>query len=327
MVYAGIFFILYILEVFYFKIAGHFNITDTPNGRSSHVIVTLRGGGIIFPVSVLLYSVVFGIHYYFFTLGLLGLAVISFADDIKHQSRRLRALLQLIAVLFLLREAGLSIDNFFIWIGAAIVVISILNAYNFMDGINGMTACYSFTVMAALYALNWQLQVFDESLLLCVVAGNIVFTFFNFRKQARCFAGDVGSISMAYILLFLTTCCIVATSNPIFILFFALYIVDATLTILHRLYKKENIFEPHRQHLFQYMANEKKVAHLVVSGAYTIIQAVMSAGVLYVWKRPVMMQVMYAITVTIVLVLAYELYKYQILRKASSANTIASISE
>lgn len=315
MLFAGIFFILYILELFYFKIARYFNITDKPNGRSSHEAPTLRGGGIIFPVSVLLYFIVFGFKYYFFAIGLLALAIVSFADDIKHQRRRLRVVVQLISVLLLLRQTGLPTESLFFWIAAAIVITGMLNVYNFMDGVNGITACYSFTVMAALYILNKQLNIFDEQLLICLAIGNLVFTLFNFRKHARCFAGDVGSISMAYVLLFLTAWCIVVTSNLLFILFYALYIVDAMLTIIHRLYKKENIFEPHRQHLFQYMANEKKIPQLAVSVIYMLIQFVINAGVLYVWKKEPLEQLMFAIIVTVILVLAYAFFKNRILRE------------
>ena len=321
MLFAGIFFILYILELFYFKIADYFNITDKPNGRSSHKATTLRGGGIIFPVSVLLYFIVFGFKYYFFAIGLLGLAIVSFADDIKHQRRRLRVVVQIISVLLLLRETGLSTESLFLWIAAAIVIIGMLNVYNFMDGVNGITASYSFTVMAALYILNKQLYIFDEQLLICLAIGNLVFTLFNFRKHARCFAGDVGSISMAYVLLFLTAWCMVVTSNLLFILFYALYIVDAMLTIIHRLYKKENIFEPHRQHLFQYMANEKKIPQLAVSVIYMLIQFAINAGVLYVWKKEPLEQAMFEITVTVILVLAYTFFKYRILREISDARS------
>ena len=321
MLFAGIFFILYILELFYFKIARYFNITDKPNGRSSHVAPTLRGGGIIFPVSVLLYFIVFGFKYYFFAIGLLGLAIVSFADDIKHQRRRLRVVVQLISVLLLLRQTGLLTESLFLWIAAAIVITGMLNVYNFMDGVNGITACYSFTVMAALYILNKQLYIFDEQLLICLAIGNLVFTLFNFRKHARCFAGDVGSISMAYVLLFLTAWCIIVTSNLLFILFYALYIVDAMLTIIHRLYKKENIFEPHRQHLFQYMANEKKIPQLAVSVIYMLIQLVINAGVLYVWKKEPPEQIILAISVIVILVLAYAFFKNRILREIGDARS------
>jgi len=321
MLFAGIFFILYILELFYFKIARYFNITDKPNGRSSHEAPTLRGGGIIFPVSVLLYFIVFGFKYYFFAIGLLALAMVSFADDIKHQRRRLRVVVQLISVLLLLRQTGLPTESLFLWIAAAIVITGMLNVYNFMDGVNGITACYSFTVMAALYILNKQLYIFDEQLLICLAIGNLVFTLFNFRKHARCFAGDVGSISMAHILLFLTAWCIVVTSNLLFILFYALYIVDAMLTIIHRLYKKENIFEPHRQHLFQYLANEKKIPQLAVSVIYMLIQFVINAGVIYVWKKEPLEQVIFAISVTVILVLAYAFFKNRILREIGDARS------
>lgn len=315
MLFAGLLFILFIVELFYFKIAAFFNITDKPNGRSSHETITLRGGGIIFSISILLYYLVFGFVHYFFAAGLFALTAISFADDIKEQGRWLRAVVQFVSVLLLLFQAGFSSQPWFLWPAAVIVLMGLLNAFNFMDGINGITAGYSFTVIAALFVINRQLHAFDERLLLCLFAGNLVFSYFNFRKKARCFAGDAGSISMAYILLFLTTLCVIVTSNPIFLLFFTVYLVDVILTILHRLFKRENIFEPHRQHLFQYLANEQKLPHLLVSGIYMIIQALMNAGVLYVWDKAPLGQLSFTLVAVGLTSVAHLFIKSRILRK------------
>ena len=301
MLFAGILFILFVLEIFYFKAATHFNINDKPNGRSSHIAPTLRGGGIIFTLSVLLYYVVFGFKYHFFCLGLLALAVVSFADDIKHQRRSLRAVIQFFSALLLLYDAELPLNWFFLWAMGVVIVMGLVNAYNFMDGINGITALYSFTIMASLFFVNRDLQVFDEKLLACVALGNLVFTFFNFRTHARCFAGDVGSISMAYILLFFTVRCMLQAANPIFLMFFTLNMTDITFTIIQRLYKHENILEPHRQHLFQYLANEKKIPQLMVSFIYMMIQSIVSAGVILVWRKDPSVQFIFAAVVIVML--------------------------
>src|SRR6187551_889459 len=91
--------LLFLLELLYFKIAYRFNITDKPNIRSSHTDVTLRGGGVIFPISILVYFLLFGFHYFWFTIGLLVISAVSFADDIRHQPRGLRVIVHLIAVI------------------------------------------------------------------------------------------------------------------------------------------------------------------------------------------------------------------------------------
>ncbi len=325
MLLAGVFIILLAVELAYFKIADHFDIIDEPNLRSSHSDVTLRGGGVIYALSVLVYFLLFGFNYFWFTVGLIAIAAISFADDIKHQPRTLRVAIQFAAVSLLLYKVGIFDEVWYLWPIAFILIIGVINAYNFMDGINGMTACYSFTVLAALYAVNKELPElnllpFDNNIIFCLALGNLVFAYFNFRTKARCFAGDVGSVSMAYVLLFLTIWCILKTGNPIFILFFALYGVDTVLTIIHRLYKRENIFEPHRQHLFQYLANEQKIPQLVVSVIYMVVQAAISVGVLYVWKKDSNTQWTFALLALGIPAIVYVVIKYRILRQLNNAS-------
>lgn len=314
MLYAGILIVLFIIELLYFKVAERFSIIDVPNQRSSHSYKTLRGGGIIFSISVIIYNLVFGWHYPFFTAGLICLTVISLADDIKHQSRRFRAFVQLLSSFLLFIETTLP-AGFFLWIIALVILMGMINAYNFMDGINGMTAFYSFTVMVGLCVINKQLHAFDELLLICVALSNIVFTFFNARKTARCFAGDIGSISMAYILLFFTASCIVISRNPIFLLFFTLYAIDVIVTILQRLQKREIIFDAHRMHLFQCLANENKMPQILISGMYAFIQMMITVGVLLTWKKDPATQAIYAICVIAIVLFLYLFIKFRLLNK------------
>jgi UDP-N-acetylmuramyl pentapeptide phosphotransferase/UDP-N-acetylglucosamine-1-phosphate transferase len=305
MTFAFVFLVLFWFEVWYFKVADRFNIIDKPNARSSHTQITLRGGGIVFPVSLVLYFFKFGFQYPWFLCGATIISAISFADDLKPRSAILRISVHLAAMLLLMYQLGFQYFEWYWWVLGLVLMIGVINACNFMDGINGITTAYAFTVLAALWFVNRQLQVFDVNLLYCLSLGNLVFALFNFRKKARCFAGDVGSISMAYALLFLTASVLIATQNPIFILFFALYGVDTVLTILHRLYKKENIFDAHRQHFFQYLANEKAWPHLAVSTAYAVVQATISAGVLWVWQKTPLAQAGYAVCVLLLLCVLY----------------------
>ena len=314
MYYLLVFAVLFILELLYFRIANRYNIIDKPNQRSSHSQVTLRGGGIIFPVSVLVFFLLHHFPYPWFVLGLLAIAVISFADDVKEQSRQLRLGIHTVAVGLLLYQAGLFSLLWYWWPVGFILVTGMMNACNFMDGINGITATYSFTVLAGLFILNQQVPVFHNDLILFLALGNAVFLFFNFRKKARCFAGDVGSISMAFCLLFLTLSLVIKTGSLLFILLYAVYGVDSVLTILHRLRKRENIFEAHRQHLFQYLANEMKWPHLVVSSLYMLVQAAISAGVVLLWKKELAVQILYAAAVLIILAAGYITVKWKILK-------------
>ena len=108
----------------------------------------------------------------------------------------------------------------------------------------------------------------------------LVFGVFNFRRKAKCFAGDVGAVSIAFVILFLLGRLILKTGDWSYIVFLAVYGVDSVLTIIHRLMLHENIGLPHRKHLYQIMANELKIPHMVVSLVYMLVQAVVIAGYL-----------------------------------------------
>lgn len=279
-IYPILFVVLLLAELLYFRIADKFNIIDKPNERSSHTSITLRGGGIIFPISLVLYFLYTG-NYPWLVLGTVAIAAVSFIDDIKTLSGKVRILVHLIAVSLMFYDAGLFAFHWAWIIAAYILVIGTLNAYNFMDGINGITGTYSLAVLIPLYFTNNNFPFADGDLMLFVILSAVVFLLFNFRTKAKCFAGDVGSISMALIVLFLITKLILVTGDFKYILFLAVYGVDAVLTIAHRIILKENIFKAHRRHLYQYLSNELKWPHLVVSSMYAIIQAVISGWVLY----------------------------------------------
>ncbi len=315
--YLIVFIALLIAELIYFRIANHFNIIDKPNERSSHKVIVLRGGGIVFIISLLVYFFTHQLQYPIFVLGLVTIAGISFADDIKTRSTTLRLLLQLLAVAFLLyqlHEMHLFTFNWIITIIAFIFIAFFINAYNFMDGINGITTGYSFTVLATLFYLNYQLKIFDNDAIIYLSIGNLVFFIFNFRTKAKCFAGDVGSIGIAFALLFFTVGIILKTGSPIFILLFAVYGVDSGLTIFQRLLKKENIFKAHRQHLYQYLANERRLPQLFVSAVYMLIQAIICFGVCLFWQAKFISQSVFAAIVLACLALMYVLAKRAILR-------------
>ena len=273
--------LLFILELAYFKVANRLNIIDKPNERSSHNNITLRGGGIIFYFSVLLYFFVFRFQYPWFLLGLTVIATISFADDIKPQSFLLRLVLQFIAIGLMFYQLGLFEMHWYFILISLIFCIGILNAYNFMDGINGMTGGYSMVVIGALwYINNHQTYFVDNNLLYILLIALLVFNFFNFRSKAKCFAGDVGALSFAFVAVFLIGLLIIKTNNFSYILLLSLYGIDTILTVVHRLMLKENIFMSHREHLFQIMANELKLPHLVVSLIYMSLQTLINLGLI-----------------------------------------------
>lgn len=203
MLYLLIFVILLVVEFFYFCIADHFNIIDKPNERSSHKQVVLRGGGIIFLIGVWIWSVFFGFQYPWFLIGVTLVALISFIDDIRSLPDSVRLVVQFVAMFLMFYQFGiLNWQSWWIILLALIVCVGISNAYNFMDGINGITGGYSIAVLLPLIYLNQKISFIDANFLWVTLLSLLVFCFFNFRKRAKCFAGDVGSLSIAFIIVF-----------------------------------------------------------------------------------------------------------------------------
>ncbi|MVN20997.1 MraY family glycosyltransferase [Mucilaginibacter arboris] len=269
--------ILFSAELLYFKIANHYNIIDKPNHRSSHTKVTIRGGGVIFAFALLVYSLYAGLTYPYFLLGLLLISFISFMDDIQELSSKVRILFHLAAVALLFYQTGLFMLPVY-WIALSFIfVIGTINAINFMDGINGITGGYGLVALATLYYINASVAKFtDPGFLLTAILAVLVFNFFNFRTKAKCFAGDVGSVSLAFIILFFLLQLIIKTENLSYIVLLLLYGLDAVTTIAFRLIRKENIFEAHRSHFYQFLVNERKIPHVWVASFYALVQLVMN---------------------------------------------------
>jgi UDP-N-acetylmuramyl pentapeptide phosphotransferase/UDP-N-acetylglucosamine-1-phosphate transferase len=272
----------------YFKVANHFNIIDKPNQRSSHTSITLRGGGIIFYFGALAFFFYSGFQYLWFFWGLSLITLISFLDDILTLSNKLRLSVHLISMGLLFYQLGVFELQWYWIMLAFILFIGITNAYNFMDGINGITGVYSLAVLSGLWLINnYHVNFFENDLIYCVGLSLLVFNFYNFRRKAKCFAGDVGSIAIAFILLFMIGKLLLIEPSIVPVLLLGVYGVDSVLTIIHRLILKENIFQAHRKHLYQILANEAKVPHLYVATAYALVQIALNFAVLLLLKSDV----------------------------------------
>ncbi len=279
MYYLVILVLLFLAELFYFKLADKCNIIDKPNERSSHTKVTLRGGGIIFYFGALAYFLTNHWEYPWFMVALTLITFIRFVDDIRSISQGLRLVFHFSAMALMFCQWGLFSLSWWWIIVALVICTGIINAYNFMDGINGITGGYSLVVLVALAYINAEITSFVEPALInTVLCSVLVFCFFNFRKKAKCFAGDVGSVSIAFILLFLIGKLILTTGDFSWIILLSVYGVDSVLTIIHRLMLHENIGLPHRKHMYQLMANELKMPHVVVALIYMVAQAVIVMG-------------------------------------------------
>lgn len=275
--------ILIALILIYFRIADHFNIIDKPNERSSHSRITLRGGGIVFYFGVMIWFLWSAFASPWFFAGLTLIALISFADDLKPQKSFLRLAVHFIAMLLMFYQWDLFHTPWYYTLIALVISTGIINAYNFMDGINGITGGYSLVVVGALWYINTYRTTFtDNQLLYTLLLSLLVFNFFNFRRRAKCFAGDVGAVSIAFAIVFLMGLLMLKTRDLSYILLLGVYGVDSVLTIAHRIILRENIFEAHRKHAYQIMANELKISHVVVSALYMLLQSLVIAGYLLV---------------------------------------------
>lgn len=286
MFYIIVFVILIIAELIYFCIAERFNIIDKPNERSSHTVVTLRGGGIIFWVAALLYSLIYPSEWsWWFMGGITLMAGVSFWDDIRDVGPKTRLLFHLLGMTCAFMMVGaFAIFPWWAIVLAYILFIGIVNAYNFMDGVNGITGLYTMAVLLPLLCINMTGTKFTENAFIIIpLLASVVFLIFNFRKKAKCFAGDVGSVAIAFWLVSLLLMLIIKTNDLIWIGFLMVYGVDTVCTIIHRIYLKQNIMEPHRLHFYQILANEMKTDHRDIAIAYFLAQMLCSALIILLY--------------------------------------------
>lgn len=334
--YLIIAFVLLVAELVYFKIADKCNIIDKPNERSSHSSIVLRGGGVVFAISILVWfgwqmiQNVQGVQefkvgeYLPFIIGLVLIAGVSFWDDVKSLPDSVRLVAQFVSMglaawCMIQGSELMSLDWYWlvlIGIAALIVFVGATNIINFMDGINGITAGYSLAVLVPLIFKNEELRVknhgefIDESFLIVAMIGVLVFCIFNFRPKgkAKCFAGDVGSIGIAFIMLFAIGKLILATGDITWLIFLLVYGVDGCCTIIHRIMLHENLGEAHRKHAFQLMANELKMGHVTVSLIYMGLQLAVSLGFIYLCPNTLLAHWIYLVTAGLVLVGVYVLF-------------------
>ena len=309
-----------LIELLYFRIADKFNIIDKPNERSSHSSIVFRGGGVIFSMSMLAWAVMMAMQgnwnivegYLPFLCGLLIVAIVSFVDDIRSLPDSVRLVAQFAAMTFMFWSMGILHWNMW-WIVAIalIVCVGATNVINFMDGINGITAGYSLAVLLPLIVLNNNLHFVEPSFLIVAALGVLVFCIFNFRPKgkAKCFAGDVGSISIAFIMLFAIGRLVVMTQDVTYLILLLVYGVDGCLTICHRILLHENLGEAHRKHAYQLMANELKIGHVKVSLVYMFMQLAVSFGFIYLCPNTVAGHWGYLVGALVVLAVAYVLFK------------------
>lgn len=277
LIYISVFFLLVVLALGYTRIAKFFNILDVPNNRSSHKTPVIRGGGILFYFSSLLFFILSDFESPGFILGLSILAILSFTDDILSLPARLRLPFQFLAIYFILQASGMLYLPVWALILVSIVAVGFINIYNFMDGINGITGLYSLAVLHGFWIVSSLLpEVMNTDLLIYSGLALIIFGYYNFRSRARFFAGDVGSVSMAAIIFFIGVNYMNYTGSPLIIALVLVYGIDAGYTIVRRLLSKENIFKPHRRHLYQNIVDNKGISHMKIASGYALLQVLVN---------------------------------------------------
>ena len=306
--------ILFVLSNVYFKIADKYNIIDKPNHRSAHTEITLRGGGIIFWFAGLIYALVNYTSDKYFLVALTIMCGISFWDDIKSLPNRVRIVAHFIAISIIF----FKLDLFHLMPLYAVVLgyvffIGTFNAYNFMDGINGITGVYSIVVLLSLlYVNNYLFPFVDSDFIIYPIVASVVFLFFNFRKKAKCFAGDIGSIGIAFWIVFLLIQLMLVSESVVWVLFLIVYGVDTGCTILHRMYLRENIFQAHRHHFYQVLSNDYKVSHRLVALIYGFLQLICSYAIIVLYNQ--VEEVFIFILVIAPLMIMYS-FKFYLLKK------------
>ncbi len=300
-------FFLFLFELVYLKIADKLNIIDKPNSRSSHTRPIIRGGGIVFIFSLIVWEINTGFKFPWLLASILISGIVSFIDDVKGLPSKLRFFAHLISVGLLLFQTDLLVIAWWL-IPLFILLIGIKNAYNFMDGINAITGFYSLAIFIPFWMIETDTVIKDYCFY--IILSLFVFLYFNARVKAKCFAGDIGSISMALMVLFIVLTKIIESGRLEIITVLFVYGIDSIFTIVQRLINGENIFDAHRKHLYQYLANEFKINHIWVSAMYGLIQLVFNLWLLF--TNPNIIQVIFLI---VAFGFGYIFFKRFLLRK------------
>jgi len=266
------------------------SLLDIPNDRSSHQVPTPRGGGIAIVVSLLLgmgvaisITPLGVIQYSAFLLPGLLLAGVSYLDDLGHVKAGWRLLVQILsATLALYLTGGMTALGVFgvtlesppllsLW--ALLVLVWIINLYNFMDGINGIASLTAISISLGILVLLWLIGAPVELMVppFLLAGASAGFLLWNFPR-ARIFMGDIGSCFIGLVLgvIFLQA----GQWNPVFywavLILSGAFIVDASLTLLLRAWRRQKLYQAHREHAYQHLSRRWQ-SHTKVTLGYNLL--------------------------------------------------------
>jgi UDP-N-acetylmuramyl pentapeptide phosphotransferase/UDP-N-acetylglucosamine-1-phosphate transferase len=281
-------------------------ILDIPNERSSHSQPTPRGGGLVIVLVCLtvylFYAVLISHNFswgYFF--GAVLVALVSWFDDLGSVSTALRFLVHGIAAALVISNLGAWQTLYFpvagessLGIGGTLLaflwIVWLTNAYNFMDGIDGIASAQAITAGLGWCIIGWILR--NE--FLEIYGGVIAFSSLGFLihnwQPARIFMGDVGSAFLGFTFAafpFLTKSEFGSPAQSYLpwlgVLMVAPFVVDTMLTFLRRAFRGEKVWEAHREHFYQRLV-QRGYSHAFVTCAYALVSSVIVAAVAYMFS-------------------------------------------
>ncbi len=315
-----------IFTLMYIRIAHFYKIYDHPVGRSSHLNRTITGFGVFVLFGLLLYSVAFPYTLKsFFIIGLLMISTISYIDDLVFVKHFIRLVFQIFALILMAIELPfnymLDFEKIPLIIAIVILGIGVLNAFNFMDGINGMLGLTNLVILLSFLWLNSnsvdvqgnQISFIRNEFLYTYIIGVSIFLGLNLRRKAIVFAGDTGSIALAFIILYLMLNLIFKTGNYAYFLLFAVFGIDAGLTVIFKLLLRENIFVPHRDFLFKKLVHVGKYKHVNISIIYASLQALINVIVIALplqGRLSAQLSILFIFTITLCAVYIFIRNKY-----------------
>ncbi len=264
----------------------HRGIVDTPNDRSSHKNPTPRGGGLaVILVSLGAWGFSLGDvlnAYQGLFIATLLLGFVSWIDDVQSLSARIRLLSQFLAValvFWLMPTSGLYFHGILPqWLDSLIAVfiwVWFINLFNFMDGIDGISAIEASSIGLGLFILMalGALQLTHGLLGLVIAASALGFVWWNWQP-AKVFLGDVGSVPLGFLLGWLLLETLSTSHWPVAVILPLYYLADATITLGHRVWRNERVWRAHREHFYQ-QATARGLGHaqvtLLIGGANTLL--------------------------------------------------------
>lgn len=277
-----------IIVAFVCRIGPKINLLDMPNHRSSHLVPTLKGGG----VGILLTFMIIGFfvaRQYAFVITCSAIGIIGLISDLFDISSGLRLVIHIASAFILivltanLLHPANNITMILLMLFLVMFIAGSANIYNFMDGINGiaaLTAIVAFGLLSVFSAENFGSRFPATILAVSITFASLGFLRFN-MPSARIFMGDVGSVFLGFtfagivVLLSKNIADFICLSSFLFTFY-----ADEVVTMCLRLKDAQNLLLPHRRHFYQILANEGKMPHWKISCGYAVAQFAIGLSIL-----------------------------------------------